>query len=114
MNRRGCCDCRPSSGPTFRAFFFEPMTVLEDEGVGTAAKIQRLLLRRYHPKERASGICGVSGWEGGGAIYSDGTAVTSLNYNVRLDDFQTSSRPYSSPVVSEMFRRLTSIKNAII
>ena len=51
--------------------YYEPMNVLEDEGVGTAAKI-------------------------------------------RFDDFQTISRPYSSPVVSEMFRRLTSTKNAII
>ena len=43
-----------------------------------------------------------------------GTAVTSLNYNVRLDDFQTISRPYISLVVSEMFRKLASTENAII
>ena len=47
------------------------MNVLEDAGVGTAAKIQ-------------------------------------------LDDFQAISRPFISPVVSEMFRKLASSKNAII
>jgi len=33
---------------------------------------------------------------------------------IRHDDFQTISRPFISFVVSEMFRRLTSTKNAII
>ncbi len=78
-------------------------------GVGTAAKI-----RRHYPKERPTGICCVSGREGDSAIYGDGTAVMSLNYNVRHDDFQTFSRPFISLVVSEMFRKHAPIKNAII
>ena len=34
-----------------------------------------LLLRQYHLTVRTAGICCVSGREGGGAIYSNGTAV---------------------------------------
>ena len=52
--------------------------------------------------------------KGGGAIYGDRVAGMSLNNNVRLDDFQAISRPFISPVVSEMFRKLASSKNAII
>ena len=33
---------------------------------------------------------------------------------IRFDDFQTISRPFVSLVVSEMFRKLASINNAII